>query len=177
VDEPYSGAVPAPTPVFTDEEVTTIMDSTCDFPDDEYTKEIEDRLYPIPKSDIRKQLDQIRKRYINPSHEELLRTLDLSAADSHLLLAPADIEDESVWTKWFADTLEKCDEARRASRDFKTHPLARISWTQGNPYSVLDMDESHGDDMPTDAVDSDDTFEDDDFSKFELPLYVTGPSG
>ncbi|KAH9084215.1 hypothetical protein Ae201684P_020467 [Aphanomyces euteiches] len=39
------------------------------------------------------------------------------------------------------------------------------------------MDESHGDDMPTDAVDSDDTFEDDDFSKFELPLYVTGPSG
>ncbi|KAH9085757.1 hypothetical protein Ae201684P_005459 [Aphanomyces euteiches] len=111
---------------------------------EEYSKEIEDRLYPITKSDVRKQLERIRKRQVNPTHEEILRSLDLSEADSHLLLAPADIEDETLWLKWFADTLEKCDEARRASRDFnntRKHPLARVSWIDPNPYAVLDMDD------------------------------------
>ncbi|CAK4963244.1 unnamed protein product [Aphanomyces euteiches] len=120
------------------------MESHLEFPEEEYSKEIEDRLYPITKSDVRKQLERIRKRQINPTHEEILRSLDLSEADSHLLLAPADIEDETLWLKWFADTLEKCDEARRASRDFnntRKHPLARVSWIDPNPYAVLDMDD------------------------------------
>ncbi|KAF0735495.1 hypothetical protein Ae201684_008062 [Aphanomyces euteiches] len=120
------------------------MESHLEFPEEEYSKEIEDRLYPITKSDVRKQLERIRKRQINPTHEENLRSLDLSEADSHLLLAPADIEDETLWLKWFADTLEKCDEARRASRDFnntRKHPLARVSWIDPNLYAVLDMDD------------------------------------
>ncbi|KAH9139180.1 hypothetical protein AeRB84_016543 [Aphanomyces euteiches] len=131
-------------PIFTDDEITDLMESHLEFPEEEYSKEIEDRLYPITKSDVRKQLERIRKRQINPTHEEILRSLDLSEADSHLLLAPADIEDETLWLKWFADTLEKCDEARRASRDFnntRKHPLARVSWIDPNPYAVLDMDD------------------------------------
>ncbi|KAH9101612.1 hypothetical protein AeMF1_021670, partial [Aphanomyces euteiches] len=131
-------------PVFTDDEITDLMESHLEFPEEEYSKEIEDRLYPITKSDVRKQLERIRKRQINPTHEEILRSLNLSEADSHLLLAPADIEDETLWLKWFADTLEKCDEARRASRDFnntRKHPLARVSWIDPNPYAVLDMDD------------------------------------
>ncbi|KAF0725907.1 hypothetical protein Ae201684_015758 [Aphanomyces euteiches] len=135
---------PEPVPVFTDDEITDLMESHLEFPEEEYSKEIEDRLYPITKSDVRKQLERIRKRQINPTHEEILRSLDLSEADSHLLLAPADIEDETLWLKWFADTLEKCDEARRASRDFnntRKHPLARVSWIDPNPYAVLDMDD------------------------------------
>ncbi|KAF0732062.1 hypothetical protein Ae201684_010715 [Aphanomyces euteiches] len=135
---------PEPVPVFTDDEITDLMESHLEFPEEEYSKEIEDRLYPITKSDVRKQLERIRKRQINPTHEEILRSLNLSEADSHLLLAPADIEDETLWLKWFADTLEKCDEARRASRDFnntRKHPLARVSWIDPNPYAVLDMDD------------------------------------
>ncbi|CAK4489923.1 unnamed protein product, partial [Aphanomyces euteiches] len=140
---------PEPVPVFTDDEITDLMESHLEFPEEEYSKEIEDRLYPITKSDVRKQLERIRKRQINPTHEEILRSLDLSEADSHLLLAPADIEDETLWLKWFADTFEKCDEARRASRDFnntRKHPLARVSWIDPNPYAVLDMDD------PTDVA-------------------------
>ncbi|KAH9136567.1 hypothetical protein AeRB84_018364, partial [Aphanomyces euteiches] len=137
-------SAPEPVPVFTDDEITDLMESHLEFPEEEYSKEIEDRLYPITKSDVRKQLERIRKRQINPTHEEILRSLDLSQADSHLLLAPADIEDETLWLKWFADTLEKCDEARRASRDFnhtRKHPLARVSWIDPNPYAVLDMED------------------------------------
>ncbi|KAH9152736.1 hypothetical protein AeRB84_004891, partial [Aphanomyces euteiches] len=135
---------PEPVPVFTDDEITDLMESHLEFPEEEYSKEIEDRLYPITKSDVRKQLERIRKRQINPTREEILRSLNLSEADSHLLLAPADIEDETLCLKWFADTLEKCDEARRASRDFnntRKHPLARVSWIDPNPYAVLDMDD------------------------------------
>ncbi|CAK5158025.1 unnamed protein product, partial [Aphanomyces euteiches] len=137
---------PEPVPVFTDEEITDMMESHLEFPKEEYSKEIEERLYPITKSDVRKQLERIRKRQIDPTHEEILRSLDLSEADSHLLIAPAGIEDETLWLKWFADTLEKCDEARRASRDFNNthkHPLARVSWIDPNPYAVLDMDDPY----------------------------------
>ncbi|CAK4589027.1 unnamed protein product [Aphanomyces euteiches] len=53
-------------------------------------------------------------------------------------MAPATIEDEDLWLKWFSDTLSKCEEARKANRDFSTNrPIARIGWADVNPYSVL----------------------------------------
>ena len=150
------------------------------FPEEEYSKEIEDRLYPITKSDIRKQLDRIRKCQVNPTHVEILRSLDLTESDSHLLLAPADIEDETLWLKWFADTLEKCDEARRASRDFnnaKKHPLARISWIDNNPYEVLNMDDSPNDDERASNDDSDVTTPgDEELSSDSVPYFPDIPT-
>ncbi|KAH9106572.1 hypothetical protein LEN26_014520 [Aphanomyces euteiches] len=109
------------------------------FPEENYDKEIEDRLYPIAKADIRHQLERIKARCKNPTHEEILKSLNLGPEDAHLLMAPAAIEDEYLWLRWFSDTLSKCEEARKASRDFRTNgPIARIGWADTNPYSALD---------------------------------------
>ncbi|CAK5159141.1 unnamed protein product [Aphanomyces euteiches] len=116
----------APTPVFSNEQ-------------ENYDKEIEDRLYPIAKADIRHQLERIKARRKNPTHEEILKSLNLGPEDAHLLMAPAAIEDEDLWLQWFSDTLSKCGEARKANRDFRTNgPIARIGWADTNPYSVID---------------------------------------
>ncbi|KAF0775868.1 hypothetical protein AaE_000430 [Aphanomyces astaci] len=81
---------------------------------------------------------RIRERRKNPAQDEILKTLNLLPSEAHLLLAPADIEDEAKWYAWFADTLNKCDEAKRANRDFKTsEAVAHIQWVDPNLYDVL----------------------------------------
>ncbi|ETV69617.1 hypothetical protein H257_14756 [Aphanomyces astaci] len=84
------------------------------------------------------QTDRIRERRKNPAQDEILKTLNLLSSDVHLLLAPADIEDEAKWYGWFADTLNTCGEAKRANRDFKTtEAVAHIQRVDPNPYAVL----------------------------------------
>ncbi|RQM29285.1 hypothetical protein B5M09_011084 [Aphanomyces astaci] len=107
-------------PVFSDAEVNDLLSSCPEIREEEYPKEIEDRLYPITPANVRMQTDRIRERRKNPAQEEILKTLNLLPSDAYQLLAPADIEDEAKWYARFADTLNKCGEANRANRDFKT---------------------------------------------------------
>ncbi|CAK5237870.1 unnamed protein product, partial [Aphanomyces euteiches] len=93
------GLAPVPTPVFSDELVSTLLTEGLSYPGEDYDKEIEDRLHPIAKTDIRRQLDRIKARRKNPTHEEILKSLDLGPEHSHLLMAPATIEDEDLWLK------------------------------------------------------------------------------
>ncbi|CAK4268936.1 unnamed protein product, partial [Aphanomyces euteiches] len=89
----------APTPVFSNEQVTTLMTERYAFPEENYDKEIEDRLYHIAKADIRHQLERIKARCKNPTHEEILKSLNLGPEDAHLLMVPAAIEDEYLWLR------------------------------------------------------------------------------
>ncbi|ETV65177.1 hypothetical protein H257_18040, partial [Aphanomyces astaci] len=95
------------------------------------------------------QTDRIRERRKNPAQDEILKTLNLLPSDAHLLLAPADIEDEAKWYAWFAYTLNKCGEAKRANRDFNiSDAVAHIQWVDPNPYDVLCEAEDEFDDSP-----------------------------
>ncbi|KAF0725832.1 hypothetical protein Ae201684P_018644 [Aphanomyces euteiches] len=115
-----------PYAVFTDNEISKLMGSSLDCPDEEYTNESR-----------------------TGSTTSLKVTFDDSSVASANAVAirhmwkSSNIEDETVWRRWFYDTLNICEEARRANRDFKrssTTPVACISWTDNsyNPYSVLD---------------------------------------
>ncbi|RHZ24110.1 hypothetical protein DYB37_012629 [Aphanomyces astaci] len=110
--------------------------------EEEYPKEIEDRLYPITTADVRMQTDRIRERRKNPAQDEILKTLNLLPSDAYLLLAPADIEDEAKWYVWFADTLNKCGEAKTSEA------VAHIQWVDPNPYDVLCEAGDEFDDSP-----------------------------
>ncbi|KAF0706855.1 hypothetical protein AaE_013914, partial [Aphanomyces astaci] len=136
-------------PVFSDAEINDLLSSCPEIREEEYPKEIEDRLYPITTADVRMQTDRIRERRKNPAQDEILKTLNLLPSDAHLLLAPADIEDEAKWYAWFADTLNKCGEAKRANRDFKiSEAVAHIQWVDPNPYDVLCEAGDEFDDSP-----------------------------
>ncbi|KAF0695097.1 Aste57867_14062 [Aphanomyces stellatus] len=135
---PTPGLSDSERPVFTPQEISCHMTTTLETIDEEYPKEIEARLYPISKQDVRTQLKRIRERRRNPSHEDILKTLDLDPSQAHLLSAPAEIEDEGLGLQRSSETLQKCDEAQRANRDFKPKAVASLSWTKGNPYAVKD---------------------------------------
>ena len=152
VDDPLSLR-----PVFTSDEIDSIMSSTDDSPDSFYNKEIEDRLYPITSDDIKRQLEAIRLKRLNPSQSEILSTFNLRPDEAYLLEAPANIDDEQLWLTWFSDTLDKCEEARRASRDFRTDtkkPVATIGWASPNPFAVLEADDDVDSILSTEDADS-----------------------
>ncbi|CAK4304182.1 unnamed protein product, partial [Aphanomyces euteiches] len=54
----------------------------------------------------------------------------ITPADFHLLQSPAQLDDPQHWLDWFTSTLNSCEEARRASRDFsRTNPIASVTRT------------------------------------------------
>ncbi|CAK4629162.1 unnamed protein product [Aphanomyces euteiches] len=86
-------------------------------------------------------------------------------------MAPATIEDEDLWLKWFSDTLSKREEARKANRDFSTNrPIALIGWADVNPYSVLGDEDDYPSGPPCpDLLDESDDESDD------TPTYHVAP--
>ena len=95
-----------------------------------YSKELEDRLYPLQPAETKATILKLKERRRNPSHEEILKKLDIDESEQHLLAAPSEIENEDVWHKWYEDTLNKCEEARKADRNFEVEEKALVAPTR-----------------------------------------------
>ncbi|KAH9089209.1 hypothetical protein Ae201684P_001414 [Aphanomyces euteiches] len=115
-----------PAPVFTPAQIEAIV--TGDFVGiSESVADIEDRMMPI-SSDIEGQIKKIRSRRKDPAHTDLVTAITktlkrpLTRDEKIILETPDALDDPDRWLKWFETTLNTCEEARRASRDFRnTH--------------------------------------------------------
>ena len=112
-------------PVFSPEQIEAIV--AGDFrgiPDSKYV-DMEDRMHPLCPADMKKQMTLIQEAKKGPSATEIAETLsrslgrELLTTDSELLTVPAEISDPAHWQAWFETTLNSCEEAKRANRDFK----------------------------------------------------------
>ncbi|KAH9131277.1 hypothetical protein LEN26_007781 [Aphanomyces euteiches] len=97
--------------------------------------DIEDRLYPVMQAEIQLQIKDIRARRqihqdaILPLMEQVLGR-PITPADLHLLKSPAQLHDPQHWLDWFTSTLNSCEEARKANRDFsRANPIALVTRT------------------------------------------------
>ncbi|ETW06582.1 hypothetical protein H310_02800 [Aphanomyces invadans] len=88
--------------------------------------DIEDRLYPVTAEDLNMQLQALKTRHRDVSHEEIAQVVmkalnrPLTADDKMLLEAPANIDDPERWLAWFTRALKTCEEARTANRNFES---------------------------------------------------------
>ncbi|KAG9416504.1 hypothetical protein AC1031_000904 [Aphanomyces cochlioides] len=128
-------SLPASRAVFSPHQIEAILSG--DFPGapETYSLDIEDRMYPISHEEIQCQLQAIRSRRqvqqdaILPLMEQVLGR-PITPADLHLLQSPAQLEGPQHWLDWFTSTLNSCEEARRANREFsRTDPIALVTRT------------------------------------------------
>ncbi|CAK4163805.1 unnamed protein product [Aphanomyces euteiches] len=116
-----------PAPVFTPAQIEAIV--TGDFVGiSESVADIEDRMMPISSADIEGQIKKIRSRRKDPAHTDLVTAITktlkrpLTRDEKIIMETPDALDDPDRWLKWFETTLNTCEEARRASRDFRnTH--------------------------------------------------------
>ncbi|KAG9415183.1 hypothetical protein AC1031_008620 [Aphanomyces cochlioides] len=130
-----SSSLPAPRAVFLPHQIEAILSG--DFPGatETHSLDFEDRMYPIAHEDIQRQLQAIRSRRqvqqdaILPLMEQVLGR-PITPADLHLLQSPAQLDDPQHWLDWFTSTLNSCEKARQANRDFsRTDPIAFVTRT------------------------------------------------
>ncbi|KAH9102194.1 hypothetical protein LEN26_002815 [Aphanomyces euteiches] len=113
-----------PAPVFTPAQIEAIV--TGDFVGiSESAADIEARMMPISSADIEGQIRKIRSRRKDPAHTDLVTAITktlkrpLTRDEKIILETPDALDDPDRWLKWFETTLNTCEEARRASRDFR----------------------------------------------------------
>ncbi|KAH9138868.1 hypothetical protein LEN26_005326 [Aphanomyces euteiches] len=121
--------------VFTPRQIEAIISDDFQGVTEVVSLDVEDRMHPIDQSDLQRQIHDIRARR-KTSQDAFLPLMEsvlgrrITAADLHLLKSPAQLDDPQHWLDWFTTTLNSCEEARRASRDFSTQaPVASITRT------------------------------------------------
>ncbi|CAK4706988.1 unnamed protein product, partial [Aphanomyces euteiches] len=115
-------------PVFTPAQIEAIIAGDFEGMVETPDVDIEDKMIPVSVSDIEYQLRKIRDRRKDPKHEDLanviMKTLKRNLTDEERLTleAPNTLDDPDRWLQWFETTLNTCEEAKRASRNFSSDP-------------------------------------------------------
>ncbi|KAF0738525.1 hypothetical protein Ae201684P_019610 [Aphanomyces euteiches] len=121
--------------VFSPRQIEAILSDEIQGLPEKLSLDIEDRLYPVTQAEIQLQIKDIRARRqiyqdeILPLMEQVLGR-PITPAHLHLLKSPAQLDDPQHWLDWFTSTLNSCEEARRANRDFsRANPFALVTRT------------------------------------------------
>ncbi|RHY20788.1 hypothetical protein DYB32_009956 [Aphanomyces invadans] len=123
-------------PVFTPGQVESIIRGDLAGLPDTRMVDIEDRLYPVTAEDLNMQLQALKTRHRDVSHEEIAQVVmkalnrPLTADDKMLLEAPANIDDPERWLAWFTRALKTCEEARTANRNVESNRGGIVATTR-----------------------------------------------
>ncbi|GMF48867.1 unnamed protein product [Phytophthora fragariaefolia] len=97
--------------------------------EDEYTKEVEEKLFSLDEVEIRRRVEINRKAAEGPSLETMATYLEIPLETLRRTQSAA-VEDNSCpeyWETWFSEPLESSEAARRANRDFRQPRADSIS--------------------------------------------------
>ncbi|RHY04304.1 hypothetical protein DYB36_013375 [Aphanomyces astaci] len=124
------------TPVFTAAQIEAISrGDMTGLPDSQHV-DIEERLYPLSPADLELQLKALRSQRKDVTHADIVRVVTtalkrpLTEADNILFDSPVDIDDPERWLDWFSTTLNTCEEARTANRNFEQERVAMVADTR-----------------------------------------------
>ncbi|CAK5239901.1 unnamed protein product, partial [Aphanomyces euteiches] len=93
--------------------------------------DVEDKMIPITAAEIESQIRKIKDRRKDPAHEDLatviMKTLKrpLTKDEQIILETPDNLDCPDRWLQWFEQTLNTCEEARRANRNFTNSSYSR----------------------------------------------------
>ncbi|RHY85704.1 hypothetical protein DYB37_013712, partial [Aphanomyces astaci] len=131
-----TGPSPGVTPVFTEAQIEAIIRGDLTGVPEARHVDIEERLYPVSPADLERQLIRLKQERKDVTQEDIVKVVTmalrrpLTRDDAHLFESPSDIDDPDRWLDWFSSTLETCDEARTANRNFENARVAIISDTR-----------------------------------------------
>ncbi|ETV64603.1 hypothetical protein H257_18525 [Aphanomyces astaci] len=131
-----TGPAPGVPPVFTQAQIEAIMRGDVTGIPEARHVDIEERLYPVSPADLERQLVRPKQERKDVTQEDIVRVVtmalhrSLTRDDAHLFESPLDIDDPDRWLNWFSSTLETCDKARTANRNFENARVAIISDTR-----------------------------------------------
>ncbi|RHZ02631.1 hypothetical protein DYB35_013383 [Aphanomyces astaci] len=123
-------------PVFTAAQIEAISRGDMTGLPDSRHVDIEERLYPLTPADLELQLKALRSQRKDVTHADIVRVVTtalkrpLTEADSILFDSPVDIDDPERWLDWFSTTLNTCEEARTANRNFEQERVAMVADTR-----------------------------------------------
>ncbi|OWY90781.1 hypothetical protein PHMEG_00040938 [Phytophthora megakarya] len=88
---------------------------------EEYSKELEDRLYPLDEVELLKRRARNAESQREPSLSEVafLLKLPLETLERTRKVSTGGRDPPSFWMEWFREALAHSEEARRANRDFR----------------------------------------------------------
>ncbi|GMF45018.1 unnamed protein product [Phytophthora fragariaefolia] len=86
--------------------------------------ELEERLYPLDEIELKKRVDENAKATKDPSIEEMAKYLEIppETLERNQDASPEGSSLPENWERWYSDTLESSEEAKRANRDFRKSP-------------------------------------------------------
>ncbi|KAH9124377.1 hypothetical protein AeMF1_004852 [Aphanomyces euteiches] len=122
---------PNTVPVFTPAQIEAIIAGDFEGIPESPAVDMEERMMPITAAEIETQIKKIHARRQDPDHSDLatviMKTLKRPLRkDERIILETSDaLDDPDRWITWFEKTLNTCEEARRASRDFRNSQEGR----------------------------------------------------
>jgi hypothetical protein len=110
-------------------EVTVMTGVEVAVEEEEYEKELEDRLYPLDEVELLKRAKKIAEAKKEPSIEEMAGYLGLPVDVLERTKGASRIAMTSpeYWQEWFEKTLQSSTEAKRANRDFRNTPTDPVT--------------------------------------------------
>ncbi|GMF43381.1 unnamed protein product [Phytophthora fragariaefolia] len=95
----------------------------------EYTKEVEEKLFPLDEVEIRRRVEVNRKAAEGPSLETMATYLEipLETLQRTQSATVEEISSPEYWETWFSETLESSEAVRCANRDFRQPRADSIS--------------------------------------------------
>ncbi|CAK4292541.1 unnamed protein product, partial [Aphanomyces euteiches] len=118
-------------PVFTPAQIEAIVSGDFEGIIETSNIDVEDKMIPITAAEIESQIRKIKDRRKDPAHEDLatviMKTLKrpLTKDEQIILETPDNLDCPDRWLQWFEQTLNTCEEARRANRNFTNSSHSR----------------------------------------------------
>ncbi|OWZ24284.1 LOW QUALITY PROTEIN: hypothetical protein PHMEG_000701 [Phytophthora megakarya] len=101
----------------------SVLESTkVEAEEEEYNKDLEDRLYPLDVVELRRQRNAQAQRELALAEVALQLGLSLEKLERNRSVLSEDRDFSAFWVRWFREALANSEEAKRANRDFRKTP-------------------------------------------------------